>query len=193
MYLNSFTERITIGAVFLCMFATGCSEPPVEERGPTYAELVATYNAELALLDRLEKKKQELISQREAVLRPPPMDTLSALQGLLGSAAELGNQLDPNASPDDLLDQVAERAEATEKIGAQLLDALASDGAEDTGEGEGGDSAAAEAPEPDPRQQELTDQFNRDLAALEAEIAKQRVRVARARAARDAAEVEAAS
>jgi len=50
--------------VALCVLLAGCSSEPA---GPTYAEAVATYQAEVALLDSLrsEKKELEIVYQKE--------------------------------------------------------------------------------------------------------------------------------
>ncbi|MCA9218430.1 MAG: hypothetical protein KDB27_35415, partial [Planctomycetales bacterium] len=46
-------------------FAVGCQRQPVDT-GPSYADLVVTFNAELAALDRLEAKREKLVSDFES-------------------------------------------------------------------------------------------------------------------------------
>ena len=197
MRLNSFSARVAFAGMTLFLFAVGCSEPAAMESGPTYADLVTTYTAELEMLDRLEREKRDLVRAREAALEPPPTDALAANEGLLGSAAELSGQLDPDADDQELLDQVADRAEATEEIGAKLLDALtAGNSAEDPSDPGSEDTdvdAATAASEPDADELEQATKYNLELAKLDMDIAQQRIRVERARAARDAAELTASA
>jgi len=53
-------------ALSIAFFACGCSPAPVQPTGPTYAEAVATYHAEVALLDSLEAKLADAKSKLEA-------------------------------------------------------------------------------------------------------------------------------
>lgn len=48
--------------IALCALFAGCSSEP---SGPTYAEAVTTYQAEVALLDRLEAKSKEAAKVRD--------------------------------------------------------------------------------------------------------------------------------
>ena len=109
----------------------------------------------------------------------------------------MSGQLDPDADDQELLDQVADRAEATEEIGAKLLDALtAGNSAEDPsdpGSEETDVDAATAASEPDADELEQATKYNLELAKLDMDIAQQRIRVERARAARDAAELTASA
>ena len=119
-----------------------------------------------------------LIVRHEAALKPSGDATQEMLNALLGSATEAGNQLDLSeiTDPNDLLDRAVEHAEKTQNIAAQLLETAS--------------SKAEPTEEEAQRQAELTAQFEQDLAALDKEIADQKARVDRARAARDAAEAE---
>jgi hypothetical protein len=173
-------------AVFFCVFVVGCSKPVVDE-GPSYAELVVTYNAELEALDRLEAKREKLIEQFAAATAPTASaDTLTALEGLLKTASDLKDSTNPDTSdPNELLENAAARTEGAEEIAGQLLEGLL-----------GGESDAAE-PEPTPEQAaaaaERKAAFEAELAKLDTEISKQQQRVERARQARDAAEAKSQS
>ena len=52
----------TLVVVFASLLIAGCSSEPA---GPTYAEAVTTYQAEVALLDRLEAKAKEAAKIRD--------------------------------------------------------------------------------------------------------------------------------
>ena len=183
MCRNPNITRIQFAAALttLCALVGGCGKPAVEENGPSYAELVVTYNAELAMLDRLEKKKEELIRKHQSGLRPASADSLRALEGLLGSASELNTPLDPNdiTGVEGLLDRVADRMQTAHDVAGQLADAVASESGEKT-----------KTPEEVQRNKELTGQFNKELTAIDKEIVAQKARVERAREARDAAEAK---
>ena len=65
--MNRYSSHVALPSVFatsgfLCLFGCG---GPTAERGPSYAELVTIYNAELQSLDRLERKREELISKTQ--------------------------------------------------------------------------------------------------------------------------------
>ena len=158
---------------FLCLFGCG---GPTAERGPSYAELVTIYNAELQALDRLERKREELISKHQASLGPSAEGAAKAIDALLSSANQAGKQLDLDGVSDsnDLLDRAVEHAEKTQDLTSELLESVS--------------SAAEPTEEEVQKQAELSQQFERDLAAIEQQIAEQKTRVDRALKARDAAE-----
>ena len=145
---------------------------------PTYADLVAIYNAELSALDRLEKKKQELIANHEAQLRPSSDDAMQVLSDVLTTAAsEFTREADPDAGldPNAALDQAVENAQNTKDVFSQLLDSVTQ-------------PPADESEEDEARRTEMTAEYEKQLAALDEEIEKQKQRVERARQARDDAE-----
>jgi hypothetical protein len=147
--------------------------------------LVVTYNAELETLDRLEKKREKLI-QDYAAATPAnaPLDTVTQLEGLLKSARELKDEAseDTTSDPESQLDGLIERSGEAQDIANQLLEGLLKG------------KASAEPPEPTPEEvaamAERKAEFDKELAELDAEIAKQKQRVERARAARDEAEAK---
>jgi len=165
----------------------GCAQEAVET-GPSYADLVVTYNAELATLDRLEGKREKLVADYAAATKPPepPAPQLGGgLEDLLKAASGLASEsgeIDPTADPNELLDQLADRSGSAQDIASKLLEGLA---------GEDGDPAAAaepaEAPEPTPEEIAKKSEFEASLAELDKEIAEQKTRVQKARDARDAA------
>ena len=176
-----------VGTVLL-LAIIGCGQPPVDT-GPSYAELVVTYNAELEALDRLESKREKLTAEYAAALNPPASDdALSQLEGLLQSARGLQTDVDPTtADPNALLDQLAGRTESAEDIAGQLVDGLLGGQSNEFGaEGSVVEPSAEQAKVLD----ELKAKYEPQIAALDKEIAEQRLRVDRARAARDAAEAE---
>ncbi len=175
--INGSTAALALVVSGLLWITPGCGSPAaVQPAAPSYAELVTIYNAELASLDRLERKRVDLVDRHEAALQPTVEDATAALGALLTSATEAGNQLDLGNSgdPNDLLDAAVAHAEATQGIAAEALAA----------------ASATNEPSEEKAQQnaELTKQFEAELAALDVEIAEQKSRVDRARAARDAAE-----
>jgi septal ring factor EnvC (AmiA/AmiB activator) len=164
---------IGLGGILL----VGCgSEPEPKAEGPSYAELVVTYNAELDSLDRLEKKKADLEQQLAAVGQPTEQDAMKLLGGLLGPAAQGGEQPAPNPAtdPNAALDQAVQQAQATQDAARGMLDALSGQGQVD--------SEAAK------QQEQTRAAIQAELDTLEQEITAQRARVERARQARDAAE-----
>ena len=174
--MNIFLVALAISVLGLLGLTPGCGGPPsAEQIGPSYAELLSIYNSELAALDRLERKREELIQSHEAQLQPSTEEALEALNALLSTAGAAGKELNlDTADPDELLDRAVEHAEKTQEITAQLLETAS--------------SQAEPSEEEAQRRAKLTEQFERELAALDAEIAEQKERVDRARAARDAAE-----
>ena len=114
--MNQFSRNVALlsvfaVSVFVCLI--GCSEPAPEESGPSYADLVTVYNAELQSLDRLERKREERIAKHEVALRPSTEDAAKALDATLSSAKEVGKQsnLDGVTDPNELLDRAVEHAE----------------------------------------------------------------------------------
>jgi hypothetical protein len=177
--MNPFSRNVDLLSAFaisvlVCLI--GCSEPVPEESGPSYADLVTVYNAELEALDRLERKREERIAKHEAALRPSTTDAAEALDATLSSAREVGEQLnlDGVTDPNELLDRAVEHAEKAQDVTSRLLESVG--------------SAAEPTEEEIQARAELTEQFERDLAAIDKQIEEQEARVERARAARDAAE-----
>lgn len=153
------------------------------DSGPSYAELVVTYNAELEALDRLEAKREKLIKDYAATIAPnESSDALTQLEGLLKSANELKDAAneDTNSDPDSQLDGLAERGDQAQRIAGQLLDGLLNS--------EGSSNKPEPTPEEAAAAAERKKAFEAELAKLDAEIAKQQERVERARQARDEAE-----
>ena len=176
-------NRLSVNVALLSVFAAsgfvcliGCGEPTSQESGPSYADLVTVTNAELQALDRLERKREELIATQKTALRPSTEDAAQALDALLSSASEAGKQLNLKDVTDsnDLLDRAVEHAEKVQDITSEILESVSS-GTEPTEE-----EVKKEA--------ERTEQIERELAAIDKQIAEQKVRVDRALKARDAAE-----
>ena len=175
--LNILLSVLAISVLGILGISPGCGGPPsAEQSGPSYAELLSIYNSELDALDRLERKREELILRHEAQLQPSTEDAVAALNALLASANEAGVKLNlsDTADPDELLDRAVEHAEKTQDIAAQLLESASAD--------------AEPSEEEAQRRAKLTEQFESELAALNEEIAQQKERVDRASSARDAAE-----
>ncbi len=177
--MNRFANSVAWWSVFtasIFLSFSGCSGPSVEEKGPSYAELVTIYNAELQTLDRLERKREELVTKHGASLGPSAADATKAIDALLSSASEAGKSLDLKGVTDsnELLDRAVEHAEKTQGIANELLKSVS--------------SAAEPTEEEVQKQAKLTQQFERDLATLDKQITEQKVRVERAQKARDTAE-----
>ena len=171
-------------AVVLLVSVVGCNQS-VEDIGPSYAELVVTYNAELEALDRLETKRENLVNEYAAASAANSSpDTLSQLEGLLRSANDLRNgaEVDTTSDPNALLDDLTSSNGEARKIAGQLLEGLLG-GELDTTEPEPNAEAAVAIAEDRAA-------FEAKLANLDAEITKQKERVERARKARDAAEAK---
>lgn len=172
------TPRSVLLAFVLLPLCLGCGPGGgAAESQPSYADLVVTYNAELETLDRLEKKRADLIAEYERQRRPDAEKAVQALTDVLNSAAggtaenDSGEPLDPNAA----LDRAVASAEKAQQASSQLLEtALQASGAGR------GDTA--------PQNEAYPEELERELAALDEEIEKQKARVERARQARDAAE-----
>jgi hypothetical protein len=152
----------------------GCAEQAQEkDAGASYADLVVIHSAEQASLDRLERKRGELIAKYEARLRPSTDKALETLSGMLKTDALSNAPSDPNEAldPNAMLDRAVEDAERAQNVAGQLLDSLASDAVED-----------------EEIAKKLQEEHEVQLAAIDKEIEEQRERVRRARQARDAAE-----
>lgn len=161
---------------FIVVVVAGCGGD-VADNQPTYADLVVIYNAELETLDRLEKKKQELIEKHEAQQRPSAEDAVKALGDVLTTASELTREVDPDATfdPEAALDRAVDNAQNAQEVVSQLFDSVNQDPS---------DESEADAA----KRTEATAAYEQQLAALNEEIEKQTKRVERARQARDAAE-----
>jgi hypothetical protein len=160
----------------LALSTWGCA--PTESK-PSYADLVVIYNAEAQELDRLEHKRADMVAEYEATLQPSEEDALQAIAGALGGIGEAtgdGPKLDAT-DPNELLDQAIASAES---VGAQT-DALLEAAAKQAGNRSANRESIAAL---------YSDEFKAKLAELDSQIASQRKRVEKARAARDAAENE---
>lgn len=149
--------------------AVGCGS--VQEK-PSYADLVVIYNAEAETLERLERKRADMVAEYEATLAPSPEE---ALQTLLGNLSEAGDEANVEGTdPGDELDQATDYLENAEARTAALLEAAREQAGKAT------DRATIESM--------YSEEFKARLAEVDAEIAEQQARVDKARAARDAAE-----
>jgi hypothetical protein len=169
-----FLPRLALLVVMLMVF--GCA--PAEKK-PSYADLVVIYNAEAETLERLERKRANMVMEYEASLRPSEGEALEALAGVLGGLGEAAAdspKMDAT-DPNELLDQAVANAESR----SAQTDALIEAATQGMGNSPA-DRAALEAM--------YSDDFKAKLGELDADIAKQRERVEKARAARDAAEAE---
>lgn len=166
------TQRLLIVLTF-----TGLGCAPAET-GPSYADLVVIYNAEVEALDRLEAKREKLILARAAAVRESK-GALPNLQGLLDEVTQLKEQT-LDADPNAVIDDLANRSGRAEELAGQLLEGLLQG---TRTEAEEDDPADAE-----PSSDDQAEVFARELDTLNNEIEEQRARVERARKARDAAE-----
>lgn len=166
----------------------GCSTSPVDS-GPSYSELVITYNAEMESLDRLETKREKLVAEFENAKKSlvPAVktsgDSLAPEELLKTARAMLAEgEIDTGADPNALLDQLAERSGNAGELTDQILGMI------------GEKPAEQEAAVREPTEEELAaiaavkDKFEPRIAELDKEIEDQTARVKRAREARDAAE-----
>jgi hypothetical protein len=172
------SKYFVLPTVALILLSVGCTaEKAVPENKPSYADLVVTYNAEMESLDRLERKRKDLVAEYEQRSRPSPDDAVKALTDALNSATTSGGDAAAAApaDPQAILDQAVQNAEKAKQVASDLLKAA-------------GQPASAPAEGQTPEQQAAAEVFQRQLAQLDQEIAKQRERVERARQARDAAE-----
>jgi outer membrane murein-binding lipoprotein Lpp len=113
----------TLAVVFASLLLVGCSQKP---SGPTYAEAVATYQAEVALLDslHLEKKRlDELYAEKTKGVVAIAGDSLSKkeIDSLLRNA-EISSQRQltavVNEKPtEDTVESALERAIARNRVG----------------------------------------------------------------------------
>ncbi len=161
----------------LILLGVGCTaEKAVPENKPSYADLVVTYNAEMESLDRLERKRKDLIAEYEQRSQPRPDDAVKALTDALNAATtSSGDGAAAPADPQAVLDQAVQNAEKAQQVASDLLKATTQH-AHPPAEGQ------------TPEQKASAEEFQGQLAQLDQEIAQQRVRVERARQARDAAE-----
>lgn len=152
-------------ALMVLWVATGCEPMEIKVRKKaSHAELVVTYNAEVQALDRLEAKRKTLIADFAKQIQEQAIkDAVSSLQpGLIPS------------NPNEALDRAVASAEAQARLQSGLLEKL---GQTPTS---GADSTSVEI--------EYPETLKRQLTEIDAEIADQRQRVDKAKAARDASE-----
>ena len=153
------SSRILLTLFVLC--GLGCEPAEIKiTKKASYSDLVVTYNGEVQTLDNLEGKRKTLISE---YAEKAQADLFKSAVNSLESA---GKQSIPT-NPNDALDRAVAAAEAQ----AQLLDKV-------------GKSSRS----PQPTTADFPEELKLKLAELDAEIAKQKERVERARKARDAAE-----
>ena len=146
----------------LTVLGCGPTEINVTKKS-SYADLVVIYNAEVQALDNLETKRKNLIAEYSEKAQA---EAIKAAMNSLESVAKSASA----SSPNNALDQAVSAAESQ----AQLLKKL------DDSRGTSSPNANAEFPE----------ELKRKLSELDAEIAKQKERVDRARNARDAEEAK---
>ncbi len=153
----------------------GCGSPPAK---PSYADLVVIYNAEAQELDRLEKKREELLAKIEAIVHPPQNDDAAdVLKGILAAADDLRKQNEDQnednvpADPNELLDRTLENTDQARKLASQAVDA-----------------AMQSSTPKDAVDEEQLAALQKELDELERTIDEQKARVERARKNRDAAE-----
>ena len=150
---------------------------PIEKK-PSYADLVVIYNAEAETLERLERKRDDMVAKYEQTLSPTGEEALEALSGLIGGINNAaGNAPNLEATdPNERLDQAIATAENMNDQAEALIEAVKQS------QSQPADRATIEAM--------YSDEFKAKLAELDAEIDAQRERVEKARAARDAAEAQ---
>lgn len=154
---------IAIGAI-------GCGPTEINiNKKASYSDLVVTYNAEVQTLDSLEKKRKEIVAEFS---NQAQMDALNAAVNSLGT----GGKQNLPSNPNDALDRAVASAELQAQLQSGLLEKLAPS----TASGSASSAASTEYPA----------DLKRKLSELDAEIAKQKERVDRARKARDAAETK---
>ena len=167
-------------SLIVCLLSLPIVACAPAEQKPSYADLVAIYGSETQELDRLQRKRAEMVAEYEATLQPSGEEALEALTGLIGGlgddAAAEAEGLD-TADPNELLDRAIANAENLDSQADALIDAVASSAGKAPS-----DRAAIEAM--------YSEEFKAKLAKLDAEIEAQSQRVDKARAARDAAEAE---
>jgi len=168
-------KPLLCGLLTFALCSVGCAPA-----GPSYAELVTIYNTELEVLERFERQREELVAKYEAATQPQSTDTLEALQGVLESATKALSDSAATvdlADPEALLEKVSGEQGAAKELAGELRGAV-------TGQPVEKELTAEEAQQRDNLKQE----FEEKLAKLDAEIAAQKERVDKARAARDSAE-----
>ena len=153
------TSRILLALIVLCGFGCEPAEIKITKKA-SYSDLVVTFNAEVQTLDNLEGKRKTLIAEYAEKAQA------DAFKSALNSLESAGKQSIPT-NPNDALDRAVAAAEAQ----AQLLDKV-------------GKSSGSKQP----TIADYPEELKLKLAELDAEIAKQKERVERARKARDAAE-----
>ena len=171
--------RTLVAAILatITLIAVGCGgDVQRDKAGPSYADLVVTYNAELATLDRLEQKKETLHQKMVAVGRPTGEHALKLLDKVLtsGQTSFDDDAANEAADPNVALDLAVERAQEAQNAARDLLDSIGKE--------------PANTPEQTAQNEQIKNELSRELEALEKEIVTQRQRVERARQARDAAE-----
>jgi signal transduction histidine kinase len=165
-----FTMMISMRSVsllgLLLASTLGCEPPEINiTKRASYADLVVTYNAEVQTLDNLEGKRKALLSEFASQAQA---EALQSALNSLGAATSNGIPSNPN----DALDQAVKAAEAQAKVQSGLREKL--------GQPSGSKEAVDVSTLPPALKQKLEE--------LDAEIAKQKERVERARIARDEAE-----
>jgi len=149
----------------LALSAVGCGPTEINVTKKTsYADLVVTYNGEVQTLDTLEGKRKNWIAEYASQVQA------EALKSAVSSLESAAKQIVPG-NPNDALD----RAVAAAETQAGLLEKL-------------GQSSTGTTPSA--ANIEYPEELKRKLSELDAEIAKQKERVERARKARDAAEAK---
>jgi outer membrane murein-binding lipoprotein Lpp len=145
----------TLAIVFASLLLAGCSQQP---SGPTYAEAVATYQAEVALLDSLEAKLKAEDAEHEKKMSAIRELYTKDLPAVSMSQIERDVQSLPKDDVRKLFDSVSQEA-----------------------------FEAADQPEKF-RQFCLVERHRRLVASskIETEIAEQRLRVEKAKSLRDA-------
>ncbi len=146
----------------------------------SYADLVGIYTNEAQELDRLQRKRADMVAEYEETLRPSKEEALEALTGLIGG---LGNDAAAGAEgldtpdPNELLDRAVGSLEEMNAQKESLAEAVA--------------NATGRAPSDRTTIEAMySEEFKAKLAELDAEIEAQSKRVDKARAARDAADAE---
>lgn len=168
-------------AVTALVASAGCNQPVVES-GPSYADLVITYNAEMETLDRLERKREELVkTYTEAEIARHADSKSLSLDDAMDVAKRMASEIresDMPADPDQLLGELAKRTGGVDEVADKLIGGLF---------GESKDEPQLTPEEIEANEKRQTE-HNEKLVELDAEIVAQKERVDRARAARDAAE-----
>ena len=147
----------------LALSSVGCGPTEINViKKSSYADLVVTYNGEVQTLDTLEGKRKNLIAEYTSQVQA------EALKSAVSSLESAAKQIVPG-NPNDALDRAVAAAEAQ----SGLLEKL-------------GQSSTGSTPSSP--NIEYPEELKRKLLELDAEIAKQKERVERARKARDEAE-----